>query len=248
VEVLRIPELKGAVAIAFAPDGTLLAVAGPENVTWVWDVAKHQKVGTLEGHTDAVMAVAFSYDGTLLTTGSADRTIRFWDLATCQQVAILEGHEGPVTGMAFSPDGHTLAAVGGGKLRLWHIVTGEELPRLTDPQWLREREAGRTVLAILTGIIGLGLGGGGGGVSRPPPSFTVAFSADGRFLAMTVPSAHLLFDYDLQIRDLTSEDVVSIDGQFFAFAFSPDGKYMATAGNGIKFWDPYTGKRIIPGK
>jgi WD40 repeat protein len=41
----------------------------------LWDVASHQLIATLTGHTDIINVVTFSPNGRMLATGSADHTI-----------------------------------------------------------------------------------------------------------------------------------------------------------------------------
>ncbi|MFI5782944.1 WD40 repeat domain-containing protein [Nocardia sp. NPDC051570] len=67
-------------AVAFSPNGALLASTGEDRTIRLWDVHRHQPAGQpLTGHTDKVESVAFSPDGTLLATGSADKTVRLWN-------------------------------------------------------------------------------------------------------------------------------------------------------------------------
>ena len=68
-------------AVAFSPDGRLLATASDDNTARLWDPATGDRLHTLTGHTGGVNAVAFSPDGRLLATGSNDKTARLWDPA-----------------------------------------------------------------------------------------------------------------------------------------------------------------------
>src|SRR6266851_5663471 len=67
-------------AVAFSPDGRILATASLDNTVRLWDPATGQATATLFGHADFVTAVAFSPDGHTLASGSRDKTVRLWTL------------------------------------------------------------------------------------------------------------------------------------------------------------------------
>jgi len=68
----------GMAAVAFSPDGKLLAAPGNDNAIRVWDVAGRKELATLRGHRRTVSSVAFSPDGGHLASGSTDGTIGIW--------------------------------------------------------------------------------------------------------------------------------------------------------------------------
>ena len=118
-------------AVAYSPDGTMLASAGDDAVIRLRDLASGRVVGQLEGHRDAVSCVAFSPDGRTLATGSYDQTIKLWDVATCRQKTTFRGHTNWVFSVAFAPNGAMLASGGHDKtVRIWDIGTYRELVTL----------------------------------------------------------------------------------------------------------------------
>src|SRR5262249_10201075 len=53
-------------ALAFSPDGGVLATAGKDKVIRFWDVVTGKELGQLQGHQGAVTTVAFLSDGNTL--------------------------------------------------------------------------------------------------------------------------------------------------------------------------------------
>jgi hypothetical protein len=107
-------------AVAFSPDGRLLATASRDRTARLWDPATGEPLRTLTGHDGPVGGVAFSPDGRLLATASDDKTARLWDPATGEPLRTLTGHDDWVRGVAFSPDGRLLATTSrNGTAQLW---------------------------------------------------------------------------------------------------------------------------------
>src|SRR5258705_4790432 len=79
-------------AIAFSPDGTLLASASGDETARLWEVATGREIHVLKGHGSHVSAVAFSPDGKTLASGSWDMTVKLWDPATRREVRKLRGN------------------------------------------------------------------------------------------------------------------------------------------------------------
>ena len=64
---------------SFSPDGSLMALANPDNVVMVWNVKTGGPVVELKGHRMTVTGAVFSPDSKRLVTTSADATARIWD-------------------------------------------------------------------------------------------------------------------------------------------------------------------------
>jgi WD40 repeat protein/uncharacterized caspase-like protein len=119
-------------ALAFSPDGKILASGGTDTTVKLWETASGQELRTLSGHLNQVDAVAFSPDGKTLASGSADDTVKLWDVANGQELRTLSGHSSFVHAVAFSPDGRTLVSGSrDGTVKLWDIASGRELRTLT---------------------------------------------------------------------------------------------------------------------
>lgn len=79
-------------AIAFSPDGKLLATGGDDGFIRVWDVERGQLNITLSGHRWTVSTLSFLINGNTLISGSWDGTIKFWQLNTGREIDCLAAH------------------------------------------------------------------------------------------------------------------------------------------------------------
>src|SRR5687767_1739734 len=93
-------------AVAYSPDGKLLAT-GAERVV-LWDVASMTKLVPLE-YESIVWSVAFSPDGRWIVSTHGDGSILIWDVANRELEANLRQHSGAVRAVAFSADGKRVA-------------------------------------------------------------------------------------------------------------------------------------------
>jgi WD40 repeat protein len=237
--------------LAFSPDGRLLATWDFEEVR-LWDAVSGQLKGTLQAHRGGWQRpLVFSADGKTLVTGSKGHqglyAAQLWDLANGQIKASLPGvsklaispegkalaigsedmvvrlldagsgvvqatlhaGRGVADGLAFSPDGTLLATAEHGQeeVRLWDIVAGHVRATLQGPSGWNEK--------------------------------VLAFSPDGQTLAIggldpTNALAASLWEAATGQRTVTVKgdqpgfgDPRDV-GWVTVFAFSPDGKRLAT--------------------
>jgi RNA polymerase sigma factor (sigma-70 family) len=123
----------GVRAMAFSPEGTLLASGGGDRTIALWNVATRTLLTRLHGHPRGVSAVAFSPSGRMLASGGDDGTVRLWELATGKERHRYDGHLGSISRLVFSADGRMLASAGGDTSVLVWSVTGLD-PRRRQPE------------------------------------------------------------------------------------------------------------------
>jgi WD40 repeat protein len=118
-------------ALAFSPDGALLAVPGFHEVL-LWNGAGTQLLARLLGHSSRIESLAFSADGKwLATAGGAPSEygeIQIWDVAARKQVRSILTTGDSVFGVSFSADAGRVAVGCADKtVRVFSVADGAEL-------------------------------------------------------------------------------------------------------------------------
>ncbi len=241
-------------AVAFSPDGRLVATAGEDKTIWLWSTATGEPVGGAFRHPAKVGALAFSPDGRALLSGCDDGLVRLWDVEDASEFGPRFRHKSSVLGVAFSPDGRTvLTGSTDNTARLWDVRTGESIgPPMTHTNFIDGvafGPDGRTVLTASWDRTARLWDARTGEPIGPPMTHddwvsSVAYSPDGRTI--------LTGSYDRTARLWDAATSRPIGGPIRhqhcvgAVAFSPDGKLILTGSydGTARLWEVATGRPL----
>ena len=215
------------VALAYAPDGKILASADASHRVRLTEVSSGQ-VKQIFGYKSAVAALAYAPDGKLLAIG-VGREVRLLDpntdMKTAAPTRVLKA-QGPVADtLQFSKDGRVLLAVEASysgdtsdAVDVWDVVSGRRMQRY-QPKYFE--------------------------------SYGAALSPDGRqFVASTHIADLALFSVKTgqKIRDLSVKIPHSTGFYTNSLAFSPNGKWIIGAGGfmessgNVAVWEAQSGQ------
>lgn len=92
-------------AVAFSPDGRIIATASEDGTVRLWDTATLKELRSFK-HQRAVSSVSFSRDGKVMVTRTIDGTTYRWDVATGRLIS--SGRSSGGTGNARCAGGRTI--------------------------------------------------------------------------------------------------------------------------------------------
>jgi WD40 repeat protein/tetratricopeptide (TPR) repeat protein len=114
-------------ALAFHPDGRVLAAGDFNGLVRFWDTSTGREIGRPLSQGEIVLSLAYSPDGKVLAVGLArDRTgkpgARLWDTKTRQPLAELLRSTNSILQLGFQPHGRALLASSNDDTWLWDTV------------------------------------------------------------------------------------------------------------------------------
>lgn len=123
--------LGAATAVAFSPDGSLIAMGSSGGEVAIRHAEGGAMVAYIKADAQSIERVAFAPDGKYLVSGGADRVIKLWQVSDGQLVREFKGHTNGITSLAFNPDGTQFVSSGADDtVRVWNVSDGSPIATL----------------------------------------------------------------------------------------------------------------------
>jgi serine/threonine protein kinase/WD40 repeat protein len=198
-----------AARVVHSPDGSMVAtVSGLDPMVRIYDVAERRLLWTLVGHQLAVHGVTFSPDGKLLATAGADNTVRIWELPSSRpkQAAQL-APKSTLTGHTNTVNAVAYSPDG----KRLASAGADGVLRVWEIQAVAGKPAASLMLKEHTGTV-----------------WSVVWSAAGLFSG---GSDGRVLQWRLGRGGNRADEIFKLKKQVLALAASPDGEFLAAAGD-----------------
>jgi WD40 repeat protein len=199
--------------IAISPHLAIVATGSEDTTIRLWDLDTGTDIGSLTGHQKSVDTIAFHpHRSGLLFSGDRAGKIKLWQVDPIAESLSIETQQSKVNALAISPDGKLLISGGSDRtIKIWYLNLNED----------RSIDCLVTLKAHHLAVNGIAFNPSVGEV------IFASVSSDRRVMLWGMDSK-----LPLTILTAHTQAVKTL-------AFSPDGKFLATAGDDglILIWD-----------
>jgi WD40 repeat protein len=251
---------KNMLAIAFNPEGTMLAGGGDDDNLYIWDTSTNEArlEKTIQVGSRGIWDIAFSPRGDIFTSGGRDGAITLWQSKALSSIPNrLIASNGQVSSIAIGSDGATLlAGYEDGTIIVWNMDSGA---RLGEPI---KHGSGLDHVALSLDLKLIAAGGTGEplalwDITSHEKVHTLSltdfdsvsallYTPDHRFLISIQEDYCLL--WDMSESDELNHVLVGHTQKIWALASNRSGTVLASGGKdgSVLLWDTVTRRRLDP--
>lgn|GEM_PF-2367026 len=229
---------RGIRTVALSPDGQFAATSGHDDL-WLWEAATGKPIRSFHLGIDGGGALRFLDGGRRLALTHPKRGVLVWETATGKQALSLASppDSSTLTRAALTPDGRLALYAGPKRIVIWDVAKNQAIGNLevqaAKINTLAASPDGRLALAggekAFLGLWDVAAGAPVTAVPKPAADVrSAAFSADGRHAAIGLAG-----DTIIVWEIATGKESIRFQGAGetnWLLAFSPDGKYLLSAG------------------
>ena len=214
-------------AVAFSPDGSLVAASGADRAVRVLDVASGQELCQVKQFADWVTGVAFDRDGASVAGSSADKLVKVFEARTGKLQTTYIGHGEPVLAVAFDPESNKAVSAGADKrLHVWDpkVIAAEDGTAAQQEERFKKEISTRLIDGFGDDVLDLAVARG----------HIFSASADGKVRQHELKSARLVRAFD------------GLDDWAYSLAVDPAGKRLAVGGfdGGVRIYNVEDGREV----
>jgi eukaryotic-like serine/threonine-protein kinase len=245
-------------ALAWSPDGKMLASTGGDKQVCVWEALTGKVVFIYQKHTANVHALAWSPNSKYVASAGNDRTVQVWQAKDGQAFTVYQEHRRWVQALSWSLDARLIASGdASGQIHLWNPRT-----RQCEASY-RQHRASIYALSFSPDGSLVASGDEAGAIhvwesislslyathtNHQEEISALAWSPDGKCIASSSEDRK---DHALHIWQATTGTQVATyaphERMINALAWSPDGQYLASASRDqtVRILDPQTGNSLF---
>ncbi len=214
-------------AVAFSPDGSLVATSGADRTLRVHEVASGKELCQVKQFADWVTGVAFDREGSTVAGSSSDKLVKVFDARTGKLLTTYIGHGEPVLAVAFDPDSTRAISAGADrKLHVWDpkVIAAEDGTAAQQEERFKKELSTRMIDGFGDDVLDLVASRG----------FVFSASADGKVRQHELASGRLVRSFD------------GPGDWAYSLAVEPAGKILAVGGfdGGVRVYHLEDGREV----